>query len=335
MPKTHLAMEAQVTREYLGENAGIAWLGTMWSEALRSRTARPNPASRVEDTVTALAGVANTGSDRNWSGSDFDQANWYALGRLAWNPSADPQTIAEEWTRMTWGNDPGLVQPVVAMMLGSREAVVDVMTPLGLAHQMATDHHYGPGPWIRELPTPMWNPAYYNRADHGGIGFDRTRSGSNAVSQYAPEIARCFADLQCVPETELLWFHHLRWTHRMPTDQTVWEALVIHYDRGLSASASMDRTWARLGRFMDPERHAAVAASLHRQHMEARWWRDASIAYFQSLSGLPLPAGHAPPLHPLSWYKAIHFATVPGFLKPMIPGPDRCVVTAGGPPCAP
>jgi alpha-glucuronidase len=305
----------------------------MWSEALRSRTARPHPTSRVHDNIAAIGGVANTGSDRNWSGSDFDQANWYALGRLGWNPDAEPRTIAEEWTRMTWGNEPRLVRPIVDMMMGSREAMVDVMTPLGLAHQMATDHHYGPGSWIDDLPIPMWNPAYYSRADRDGIGFDRTATGSDAIAQYAPEIARCFADLRCLPETELLWFHHLPWTYRMRSGRTLWDDLVRHYDHGLFAIGKMTHTWARLRPYVDPTRHAAVAASLRRQHGEARWWRDASVAYFQSLSGLPLPKRHTPPLHPLSWYKEIHFATVPGFLKPDIP--RRCVATVGGPPCAP
>ncbi|HET9149066.1 MAG TPA: alpha-glucuronidase family glycosyl hydrolase, partial [Alphaproteobacteria bacterium] len=152
MPKTRLAIEVQITKEYLGESTHLAYLGTLWSEVLRSRTARPRPKSTVADSLSAITGVANIGSDRNWSGSEFDQANWYAFGRLAWNPAADPAAIAEEWTRMTWGNDPRLVRPVVAMMMKSHQAVVDIMTPLGLAHQMASDHHYGPGPWVSDQP---------------------------------------------------------------------------------------------------------------------------------------------------------------------------------------
>ncbi|WP_458388996.1 alpha-glucuronidase family glycosyl hydrolase [Sphingomonas sp. F9_3S_D5_B_2] len=333
MPKTRLAMEVQVTREYLGETAGIAWLGSMWSEALRSRTARPRRSSQVQDTISAMAGVANTGSDSSWNGSDFDQGNWYTFGRLAWNPSADPSSIAAEWTRMTWGNDPGVVKRVVAMMLGSREAVVDYMAPLGLAHQMATDHHYGPGPWIKDLAVPMWNPGYYNRADASGIGSDRTASGSNAVAQYAPEVARCFADLGCVPDGDLLWFHHLPWTYRMRSGATLWDELVAHYDRGVDEVEAMNRTWSAVRQYVDAQRYAAVAASLDRQRREARWWRDASIAYFESLSKLPLPPGHPPPAHPLSWYKAIHFDTVPGFLAPRIGNCGRSVAASGGPPC--
>lgn len=333
MPHTRLAMEVQLTREYLGENAGIVWLGTMWSEALRSRTARPRPNSQVLDNISAMAGVANIGSDRNWTGSDFDQANWYAFGRLAWNPAADPAHIAEQWTRMTWGNDPRLVKPIVAMMMTSREATVDAMTPLGLAHQMATGHHYGPGPWISELAEPSWNPAYYNRAGSDGIGFDRTSAGSNAVAQYAPEIGRCFADLRCVAESELLWFHHLPWTYRLRSGGTLWDSLVDHYDRGVAAIADMNRTWSRLAAFVDRQRHAAVAASLRRQLHEAQWWRNASIVYFQSLSKRPLPVGHAPPPRPLSWYEAIRFETVPGFLTPRIGACRSSVAVRGDPPC--
>ena len=335
MPHTRLAIEVQVTREYLGENAGIVWLGTMWSEALRSRTARPEPNSQVLDAISAMAGVANIGSDRDWSGSDFDQANWYAFGRLAWNPAADPARVAEDWTRMTWGNDPRVVRPIVAMMMTSREATVEVMTPLGLAHQMASDHHYGPGPWVSDQPAPLWNPTYYNRADAHGIGFDRTATGSNGVAQYASQIARCLADLRCVPDSELLWFHHVSWTYRLRSGETLWNALVDRYDSGVADIAGMNSTWSRLAPHVDPQRHAAVAGSLRRQLLEAEWWRDASVAYFQSLSKLPLPPDHSAPAHPLAWYEAVRFDTVPGFLAPGIGSCRTSVVTRGDPPCAP
>jgi alpha-glucuronidase len=333
MPRTRLAMEVQLTKEYLGESTHLAYLGTMWSEVLRSRTARPRRTSTVKDSLSAIAGVANVGSDRDWTGSDFDQANWYAFGRLAWNPSADPKQIAEDWTRMTWGNDPKLVRPIVAMMMQSRQAVVDYMTSLGLAHQMASDHHYGPGPWVSDQPAPLWNPTYYNRADAHGIGFDRTSAGSNAVAQYAPEIGRCFADLRCLSDDELLWFHHLPWSYRMRSGETLWEALVRRYDRGVAKVEAMNRTWAPLAPMVDMPRHIETAAKLHRQLLEARWWRDASIAYFASVSHLPLPSGPRPPDHDLAWYKAIHFDTVPGFLAPGTGRQLSCVPPPGGPPC--
>jgi len=333
MPRTRVAMEVQLTKEYLGESTHLAYLGTMWSEVLRSRNARPRPASRVMDSLSAVAGVANAGGDRNWTGSDFDQANWYAFGRLAWNPVADPARIAEEWVRMTWGNDPKLVQPIVAMMMQSREAVVDYMTPLGLAHQMASDHHYGPGPWVDDQTAPLWNPTYYNRADERGIGFDRTSTGSDAVAQYAPEVGRCFADLRCVPDDELLWFHHLPWSYRMRSGETLWDALVHRYDRGVARVEAMNRTWASLAPMVDMPRQLETAAKLHRQLLEARWWRDASIAYFANVSRLPLPQGTRPPDHDLAWYKAIHFDTVPGFLAPGSGRQLSCVPPPGGPPC--
>lgn len=312
MPNTRLAMEAQITKEYLGFSTHLAYLGTMWSEVLRSRTARPRPTSQVADTISAIAGVANTGTDRNWSGSDFDQANWYAFGRLAWSPRTEPDQIAEEWARMTWGNDPRLYRPVAAMMMRSRQAVVDYMTPLGLAHLMGTDHHHGPAPWISDLSTPSWNPAYFHRADANGIGFDRTASGSNAVAQYAPEVARSFADLKTVPENYLLWFHRVPWTYRLRSGRMLWEEMVLRYDRGVAKVAQMQAQWASLRPLIDPGRHAAVSAKLAKQHEEAVWWRDASLAYWMTVNELPLPAGTRPPAHPFSYYQAIRFENLPG-----------------------
>ena len=334
MPATHLALEVQISREYLGQNSGVVYLGPMWSEALRADTCAPRCGTPVAKTITAIAGVANVGSDRKWSGSDFDPANWYALGRLAWDPAADPARIAEEWTRMTWSNDARLVRPIVSMMMRSREAVVDYMTPLGLAHQMAAHHHYGPAPWQNDLGTPSWNPVYYNRADAQGIGFDRTASGSRAVAQYAPGLASCFADLKCVSDKHLLWFHHVPWTYRMRSGRTLWDELVIHYDQGVATVGAMKRSWAKLRPSLDRARRGAVAAKLKEQQTEAKWWRDASIAYWQSLSKQPLPPGHSPPAHPLSWYQEIHFDTVPGFLTPRIDPRIVCVAGRGENSCA-
>lgn len=334
MVRTSLAMEVEITREYLGQNSGIVFLAPMWSETLDADTCAPRCGTPVRKTISAISGVSNIGSSRSWTGNFFDQANWYAFGRLAWNPAARPSQIAEEWARMTWSNNPRFVGPVVSMMVRSRESTVDAMTPLGLAHQMATDHHYGPGPWICDLAEPSWNPCYYNRADAGGIGFDRTASGSNAVAQYAPKIARCFDDLKCVSSDYLLWFHHLGWRFRTSSGASLFDELVQHYDRGVGSLASMKRQWKLLAPFVDPDRHRAVAASLERQYVEAKWWRDASIAYWRSLSKLPLPHGHALPPHSLSWYQAIHFDTVPGYLKPGTGHQLSCVPPEGGPPCA-
>jgi alpha-glucuronidase len=312
MGKTKLAMEVQLTKEYLGYSDHLAYLGTMWAETLRSRTARPRLESIVADSLTAMAGVANAGTDRNWSGSHFDQSNWYAFGRLAWHLRRDPATIAEEWARLTWSNDRGLVQPVVSIMMGSRQAAVDYMTPLGLTHLMGTGHHHGPAPWVSNLSTPSWNPTYFHQANADGIGFDRTSTGSNAVAQYAPEVARSFANLNSVSDDYLLWFHHVPWTHRMRSGRPLWSELVHRYDRGLNSVERMSEQWSALKSWVDPQRHSAVTANLRAQGLDAMWWRDASISYWQSLSQLPLPEGHQNPARKLQYYQAIEFKDLPG-----------------------
>lgn len=319
MPKTPLMMEFQITKEYLGFATHLAYLGTMWEEALEADTFRPARGSTVAKVIetpvdpgaaTGMAGVANIGSDRNWSGSQFDQANWYAYGRFAWDPDARAKDIAQDWAAMTWG--PAVVAPVVNMMMQSREAVVDYMTPLGLGHLMATGHHYGPGPWVSDLARPEWNPVYYHKADAGGIGFDRTKSGSDALSQYAPQVAARWGTLKTVPDELLLWFHHVPWDYRMKSGRTLWDELVTCYDRGVATVASMQADWQALEGKVDARRWAEVRDFLAIQHEEAVWWRDASIAYFQSVSKRPLPAGHAAPAHDLEWYKAIRTPYAPG-----------------------
>lgn len=321
MPKTPLMMEVQITKEYLGFATHLAYLGTMWEEVLQSDTARPRTGTTVADTLehrtrpgafTGIAGVANIGVDRNWSGSQFDQANWYAFGRLAWNPQASARDIATEWTRATWGTDPAVVTPVVDMMMRSREAVVDYMMPLGLNHLFATGHHYGPGPWVDDLAREDWNPVYFHKAGRDGIGFDRTRTGSDAVAQYAPPVAATLRDPTTTPERNLLWFHHVAWDRRMASGRTLWEELVARYDRGVAEVVSMQASWASLTGRVDDERHAEVTDFLAIQRQEAQWWRDACIAYFSEVSGQPIPPGHAAPPHPLSWYKAIRTPYAPG-----------------------
>jgi alpha-glucuronidase len=321
MPKTPLMMEFQITKEYLGFATHLAYLGTMWEEALEADTFRPRKGTTVAKVLatpvepgvaTGMAGVANIGSDVNWSGSQFDQANWYAFGRFAWNPEARAGEIARDWAALTWGNDPTVTGPIVNMMMGSREAVVDYMTPLGLGHLMATGHHYGPGPWVSDLARPEWNPTYYHKADAAGIGFDRTRTGTNAVAQYAPEVAAQFGDLKRVPEKFLLWFHHVPWTYRTASGRTVWDELVTRYDRGVAEVAAMQGEWNRLEGKVDARRWTEVRDFLAIQRHEAQWWRDASVAYFQSVSKRPLPAGHAAPRHDLEWYQAIRTPYAPG-----------------------
>lgn len=320
MPRTPLMMEFQITKEYLGFATHLAYLGTMWEEALRADTYRPE-GNRVANVlmkpvapgaVTGMAGVANVGTDLNWSGSQFDQANWYAYGRFAWNPEDKAEPIAREWATLTWGRDPALVNSVVKMMMGSQELVVDYMTPLGLTHLMATGHHYGPGPWVDDLDRPEWNPVYYHRASPTGIGFDRTRTGSDALSQYAPEYTKLWGNPKTIPEELLLWFHHVSWDHRMKSGRTLWDELVVRYDRGVAGVVSMQAEWERLQGKVDARRWAEVRDFLTIQQKEAKWWRDASIAYFQSISKRPLPAGHAAPPHSLEYYKSIDNRYAPG-----------------------
>ncbi|HZX78379.1 alpha-glucuronidase family glycosyl hydrolase [Lysobacter sp.] len=321
MPKTPLMMEFQITKEYLGFATHLAYLGPMYEETLRADTHVRGKGSTVAKVVdgslhgyklTGMAGVANIGSDRNWSGSHFDQANWYVYGRLAWNPALSSRDIAEEWTRMTFSNDADVVQPIVGMMMGSREAVVDYMTPMGLHHLMGRGHHYGPGPWVEGGPRADWTSVYYHRATKDGIGFDRTRRGSDAVSQYAPPVAAQFDDVKKTPEQFLLWFHHLPWDYTTQSGRPLWDELVHHYSRGVDYVRGMRRTWDGLEGRIDPERHAQVATFLAIQEKEAQWWRDGSIAYFQTFSGRPLPAGEALPPHALEYYESLEFPFAPG-----------------------
>ena len=322
MPKTPLMLEVQITKEYLGFSTHLAFLGPLYEETLQWDTCRPtrnSTVARIVDgrafghTLTGMAGVANIGSDRNWSGSHFDQANWYAFGRIAWDPDAARSgPIAEEWARMTFSNDARFVAPTLAMMMRSREAVADYMTPLGLHHLMGTGHHYGPAPWVDDLSRPEWNPVYYHRASRGGIGFDRTETGSNAMAQYAPEVAASFADARRIDERYLLWFHHLPWDHPMRSGRTLWDELVTTYDQGVATVGDMERTWASLDAYVDDQRFAEVSAFLAIQRKEARWWRDASIAYFRTFSNRPLPPSAAEPEHDLDHYKSLSFPDAPG-----------------------
>jgi alpha-glucuronidase len=334
MPHTRVGLEVQLTREYLGQSDGAVFLAPMWTEVLDADTCSPRCGTPVKATIAAMAGVSNVGSKRDWTAANFDQANWYTFGRLAWDPMLSPERIADEWTRMTWSNGPRAVKPIVAMMMGSREAVVDYMTPLGLTHQFQNDHHSGPAPWSCGFSEPSWNPCYYNKAGADGIGFDRTASGSDAVVQYAPPVARCLTDPKCICDKDLLFFHHLPWTYRMRDGRTLWESLIKHYDRGVGQVEADRRAWAALRPFIDGKRFAAVSADLGRQVHEAWWWRDASIAYWQSLSKLPLPPGHSAPAHSLSWYQAIHFDRVPGFLSARINPRIVCVAGRGETSCA-
>ena len=311
MPKTKLMLEAQITKEYLGFSTHLAYLAPMWKEALGADTGRGGTVAEVIAPV-GMAGVANIGSDRNWSGSHMDQANWYAFGRLAWDPSLTSEQIAREWAAQTFDRSGTFLATWVPVMFHSHQAVVDYMTPLGLAHQMDTGHHYGPGPWVCDLARPEWNPCYYHRADKQGIGFDRTEAGSKALEQYAPAVAAQWRDAASMDEDYLLWFHHLPWDFRTRTGLTLWDEMVRRYDHGVAWTNDAAATWNGLARFVDAERHRDVAEYLAIQAREAKWWRDASLAYWMSLNGLPLPPGAAAPEHSLDYYRSLTFPEAPG-----------------------
>ena len=314
MPKTPLMMELQITKEYLGQYSSLVYLGTMWHEVLNADTYARGPGSPVAKLLdgtltnyphTGIAGVANTGDDLNWCGSSFNQANWYAFGRLAWDHQLTAAAIADEWLRMTFSNDLSFVEPVKAMLLNSREAAVNYMAPLGLAHQMNGPGHYGPGAWQEGGPRPDWTPPYYARADSFGIGFDRTATGSNAVAQYHPPLDRRFADRATVGDTLLLWFHRVGWTERLPSGRTLWDELVRYYHLGVDTVRANLATWTALEGKVDAERFNETKANLEKELAEARWWRDASLLYWQTFSKLPIPAEYEQPAHPLEFYQRL------------------------------
>ena len=318
MPHTPLGLELQITQEYLGFSTQLCFLGTLFAEALDTDTQMPGPGAtvgRIVDgsadghTLSVIAGIANTGTDRNWCGHPLAASSWYAFGRLAWDHNLSPAAIADEWTRMTFGNDPRVIDPVVAMLIASRETVVKYSMPLGLHHIMAEGHHYGPGPWVNNLRRADWNSTYYHRADEKGLGFDRTASGSNATALYAPAVAARYNDLATCPENLLLWFHHVPWDYRMRSGATLWDELCLTYQHGVDEVRTWRRTWASLKGLIDPERHAQVSALLGIQESEACHWRDACLQYFQTFSKRPFPAGVEPPAHDLEYYK--QFRLVP------------------------
>jgi alpha-glucuronidase len=300
MPRTPLMLEVQITQEYLGFANHLVFLAPMWRECLESDTHASGPGSTVARVVdgtlsgrhlTGMAGVANTGSDRNWTGHHFAQANWFAFGRLAWDLDLPSRQIADEWIEMTLTHDREAKSAIASIMLGSHEAAVDSMTPLGLHHIMWPGTHYGPAPWWARDVRPDWNSTYYHRADTNGLGFDRTKTGSDAVSRYQPPVRDRFADRSTCPEAFLLWFHHVPWDQRLRSGRTLWDELALHYQRGVDWVRSARRQWDALAGAIDAERHTDVAKKLAIQERDAAWWKDSVLLYFQTFSHRPLPAG--------------------------------------------
>jgi len=315
MKKTAVMPELQITQEYLGESNHLVYLATLWKEFLDSDTwckgegstvAKATDNSLFKHQYSAIAGVANIGLDANWTGHHFGQANWYAFGRLAWNHQLSTDKIAEEWIRQTFTNDTDFVEPIKEMMMTSREAAVNYMMPLGLHHIFAWDHHYGPEPWCYfSWARPDWLPRYYHQASEDGIGFNRTKSGSNTVAQYFSPLSDKFNNLETCPENLLLWFHHVPWNHKMKTGRILWDELCYHYEDGVIAVRNYQKLWERMEPFVDKERFQHVKSRLEIQIHDAIWWTDACLLYFQTYSKLPIPADIEPPIYRLEDLKKI------------------------------
>ncbi|HJT25463.1 MAG TPA: alpha-glucuronidase family glycosyl hydrolase, partial [bacterium] len=283
MPKTPLSAEFQVTQEYFGHSNHLVYLARVWKEFFNSDTYAKGPGSTVEKVVTGeldgqkdsmVAGVANTGDDRNWCGHPFAQANWYAFGRLAWDPSLSAEAIAEEWTRLTWTNDSPTVSSIVSLMMGSREAFVDYTCPLGLAGVFEKDLHYAPDPGMVDPRRDDWSAAYYVRADAKGLGFDRTRKGSDAVNQYHKPLPDLFNGFSTCPEKYLLWFHHVPWGAALKSGKPFWGELCRRYDHGVEEALQMKSRWESLKGKVDGDRWGLVESKLSQQVKDAGDWRD-------------------------------------------------------------
>jgi len=282
MHKTPQMAELQITQEYLGQSRHLVYLAPMWEEFFGF--VRPQR-------LIGIAGVANIGLDKNWCGHHFSQANWYAFGRLAWNPLLSSEQIAREWLEETFGDKrlkedsrlSTINHQLLDMMMRSREACVDYMMPLGLHHIFKFDHHYGPEPdgFIASYPLE-WCPVYYHKADSLGVGFNRSHTGTDATSQYNEPYRSLYDDLSTCPEQYLLWFHHVPWTYRMKDGSTLWESLQKHYDHGVNEVEDFLRIWQDAKPSIDEQRWKETDERLHHQLENAREWRKVCLNYFGS-----------------------------------------------------
>ena len=317
MSKTALMPELQITQEYLGFSNHLVYLVPLFKECLDSDTYCNGEGSTVAAITTgsvypdayrttAIAGVANIGRDANWCGHEFAQSSWYGFGRMAWETGISAEDIALEWLQQTFTSDTDFTEPMLDMMMSSREAAVDYMMPLGFHHIFAWGHHYGPEPWCEiEGARPDWLPKYYHKADTLGVGFDRTRGGSGNVDQYHEPLASIYNSIATCPEDLLLWFHHVPWTHTMSSGRTLWDEICFRYDRGVKTARSYLSVWDEMKPYVDDERWKAVRTKLEIQESDARWWRDACVQYFGEFSGMPVPAYVEQPERPLDELKAI------------------------------
>lgn len=270
-------VELQITQEYLGQSKHLVYLAPMWKEFFQY----------IEpDWLAGIAGVANIGKDANWCGHHFSQANWYAFGRLAWNPELTSEQIAREWLEQTFSTDENFVFLMSTVMEESREACVSYMMPLGLHHIFKFDHHYGPEPdgFKKEYPIE-WCPVYYHQADKDGVGFNRSSTGTNAVGQYREPYASQYDKLETCPENLLLWFHHLPWDYKMKDGSTLWESLQYHYNQGVIMTETYQNLWHnKMKAYVDEQRWREVDERLKIQVENAREWRDVCLGYFRQFA---------------------------------------------------
>ena len=275
--KTPNMVELQITQEYLGQSRHLVYLAPMWQEFFSQVDAQK---------LKGIAGVANIGLDKNWCGHHFSQANWYAFGRLAWNPRLDSYRIANEWLQLTFSAPETFNRAMADMMQHSREACVNYMMPLGLHHIFKFDHHYGPEPDGFKPSYPReWCPVYYHQADKNGVGFDRSSKGSNAVSQYRADLARTYDNIKTCPENLLLWFHHVPWDYRMSSGNTLWEELQYRYNEGVITVEENYNVWHNKMRpYIDEQRWREVDERMKHQVENAREWRDVCIGYFRQFA---------------------------------------------------
>jgi alpha-glucuronidase len=294
--RTPLMLELQITQEYLGHSTHLVYLAPMWKEYLDFDTYAAGVGSSLARVVdgslhrlapTGIAGVANIGDDANWCGHLFAQANWYAFGRLAWDHTLTARGIADEWIAMTFGHNAKVRSVVRSMMMGSREACVNYMTPLGLHHIMQEGFHYGPQP-AHDSGREDWRSTYYHRADSIGLGFDRSSHGSNAVAQYPYPLREKFDSLETCPQEYLLWFHHVPWDYRLHNGRTLWGELCCRYHSGTAYVDSMYHQWLSLKGCIDPESFAHVQGKLEQQRVDAGIWRDTCLTYFQKFCRMPI-----------------------------------------------
>lgn len=272
--------ELQITQEYLGQSKHLVYLAPMWKEFFRFVS---------PDKLKGIAGVSNIGDNANWCGHPFSQANWYAFGRLAWNPSISSEEIAHEWLIQTYGcKDERFTKPVEMMMLTSREACVNYMMPLGLHHIFKFDHHYGPEPDGFKAEYPLeWCPVYYHQADSNGIGFNRSSDGTDAVGQYPEPYRSLYDNLATCPEEYLLWFHHVPWNYRMKSGSTLWEELCMRYNMGVSMVETYRDYWhTSTKEYMKDHitEWEMTDSLLNVQLTSAKEWRDVCLKYFQTFS---------------------------------------------------